>query len=101
MAGISFEDLPCLQVTSELNNIPQLTVSDPDTNMPSKVNFDYYAVTDFCNCADIQNSHLLVQSFSVLNCNIRSLDANFNHLTHMLADSSFPFTLIGLTETWE
>ena len=59
MAGINYEDLPCLQVISELNNIPQLTASDPDTNMPSEVNFDYYYVTDFCNCADIQNSYLL------------------------------------------
>ena len=65
MAGINYEDLPCLQVISELNNIPQLTVSDPDTNMPSKVNFDHYSVTDFCNCTDIQNSYLL-KSFSVL-----------------------------------
>ena len=40
MAGINYEDLPCLQVISELNDIPQLTASDPDTNMPSKVNFD-------------------------------------------------------------
>ena len=59
MAGINYEDLPCLQVISELNNIPQLTASDPDTNMPSKVNFDiYYSVTDFCNCADIIETHI-------------------------------------------
>ena len=99
MAGINYEDLPCLQVISELNNIPQLTASDPDKNMPSKVKFDYYSVTDFCNCADIQNSYLL-KSFSVLNCNIRSLNANVDHLTRMLADLGLPFTLIGLTDTW-
>ena len=29
------------------------------------------------------------------------MNANFDHLTQMLADLSFPFTLIGLcTETW-
>ena len=61
MADINYEDLPCLQVILELNNIPQLTASDPDINMPSKeINIDYYsAVTDFRNCADIQNSYLL------------------------------------------
>ena len=83
----------------ELNNIPQLGASDPDTNMPSRVNFDYYSVIGFCNCSHIQNSYQL-KSFSVLNCNIRSLNANFDHLTQTLADLSFPFTLIGLTETW-
>ena len=39
MGGINYEDLPCLQVILELNNIPQLTASDPDTNLPSKVKF--------------------------------------------------------------
>jgi len=99
MAGINCEDLPRLQVISELNNIPQLSASNPDTNIPSKVNFDYYSVNDVCNCADIQNSYPLT-SFSVLNCNIRSLNANFDHLTQVLADLSLPLTLFGLTETW-
>jgi len=99
MAGINYEDLPRLQVIWELNNIPQLTASNPDTNIPSKVNFDYYSVNDFCNCADIQNSYPLT-SFSVLNCNIRSLNANFDHLTRVLADLSLLLTLFGLTETW-
>ena len=85
MAGTNFEDLPCLQVISELNNIPRLTASDPDTNMPSKVNFDYYSVSDFINSTDNQNLNLF-KSFSVLNCNIRSLNANFDHLTQMLSD---------------
>ena len=99
MAGTNFEDLPCFQVISELKNIPRLTASDPDTNMLSKVNFDYYSVSDFINCTDIQNSNW-PKSFSVLNCNIRSLNANFDHLTQMLADLRLPFSLIGLTETW-
>lgn len=100
MTGTNLEDLPCLQVISELNNIPRLTASDPDSNMPSKVNFDYYSVSDFINSTDIQNSNLPKSSFSVLNCNIRSLNANFDHLIQMLADLSFPFSFIGLTETW-
>lgn len=97
MTGTNLEDLPCLQVISELNNIPRLTASDPDSNMPSKVNFDYYSVSDFINSTDIQNSNLPKSSFSVLNCNIRSLNANFDHLIQMLADLSFPFSFIGLT----
>ena len=43
MDGTIFEDLPCLQVISELSSIPCLSASDPDSNMPSKVNFDYYS----------------------------------------------------------
>ena len=44
----------------------------------------------------------IINYFSVLNCNVKSVNANFDHLTQMLADLSFPFTLrlIGLTETW-
>ena len=38
MDGTIFEDLPCLQVISELSKIPRLSASDPDSNMPSKVN---------------------------------------------------------------
>ena len=42
----------------------------------------------------------IINYFSVLNCNVKSVNANFDHSTQMLADLSFPFTLIGLTETW-
>ena len=98
MAGINYEDLPCLQVISELNNIPQLTASDPDTNMPSKVHFDYYSVYRFLQLCRYSK----VISVKIIFCfnNIRSLNANFDHLTQMLADLGFLFTLIGLTETW-
>ena len=92
MTGTNYEDLwdlPCLQVISELNNIPQLSASDPDSNMSSKVNFDYYSISDYSSSVDIQNS-LLLRSFSILNCNIRSL----NHLIQMLADIKFPFALL-------
>ena len=57
MTGTNYEDLsglPCLQMISELNNIPQLSASDPDSNMPSKVNFDYYSISDFSSSVDIQ-----------------------------------------------
>ena len=67
--------------------------------MPSKVNFDYYSISDFNSSIDIQNS-VSHRAFSILNCNIRSLNANFDHLTQMLVDLNFLFTLIGVTETW-
>ena len=38
------------------------------------------------------------QSFSLINCNIRSLSANFDKLSNMLSELYFPFSLIGLTE---
>ena len=81
MTGINYEDLldlSCLQVISDLNT--QLSASDPDVNMPSKVNFDYYSIPDFNSSIDIQNS-VSHRAFSILNCNIRSLNANFDHLT--------------------
>jgi len=39
------------------------------------------------------------QSFSIINCNIRSLSKNFDNLTNMLSNLYFSFSLIGLTET--
>ena len=83
MTGTNYEDLldlSCLQVISDLNT--QLSASDPDVNMPSKVNFDYYSISDFNSSIDIQNS-VSHRAFSILKCNIRSLNANFDHLTQI------------------
>ena len=39
------------------------------------------------------------QSFSILNCNVRSLSKNYNNFTNMLSNLYHPFSLIGLSET--
>ena len=59
---------------SELNSIHQLTAS-----VPSKVNFDYFSVHIFATVL-IFKTRTVLKSFSVLNCNIRSLNSNFDHL---------------------
>ena len=95
----NLEHLPTFQVTSEINNIPHLTNIDPEANIPSKVNFNYFNTHDFHCSPDLQSSNSQ-KSFSILNCNIRSIHANFDNLTQMLHDLNYTFSIIGLSETW-
>ena len=67
--------------------------------MPADENFSYYSTHDFHNNNDIAQCFQNGQTFSVINCNIRSLSANFDSLASMLSELYFPFSLIGLTET--
>ena len=69
--GRCFEDLPILQTVSLINNIPHLSSIDPEMNVPSKVNFDYFNITYFNSSPELQTSSLQ-KSLSVLNCNITS-----------------------------
>ena len=82
------EDLPVLQTTSNIGNIPHLSNSDPESNTPSKVNFNY----EISSCSN--------KAFSLLNCNIRSIQANFDNLMQLLNDLNYPFHIISLLETW-
>lgn len=96
---LSLSNLPILEFTSTINNHPNLSANDPESNIPSKVNFDYYSPHNFHSSPDIQNSAAQIH-ISFLNCNIRSISANFDHLTQMLSDLNYHFNVIGLTETW-
>ena len=89
--------LPSLSITSP-SNIPHLTDLDADLNMPLDKNFCFYSTHDFHSNYDINECLLSGQSFSLINCNIRSLSANFDKLSNMLSELYFPFLLIGLTE---
>jgi len=40
------------------------------------------------------------KAFSLLNCNIRSIQANFDNLEQFLNDLNYPFNIISLSETW-
>ena len=67
--------------------------------MPNAKNFNYYTAHDFHSNQDIIECYNGKNSFSVLNCNIRSLSANFDNFVNMLSELHYPFSFIGLTET--
>ena len=71
---------------------------DPDIHLPIKSNFNYYSANEFRNNFEISRC-MATKHFSVLHCNIRSLNANFESLLQMLSDLNHTFTMIGLTET--
>jgi hypothetical protein len=39
------------------------------------------------------------KSFSIFNCSIRSLSANFDALVNLISELYFPFSVIGMSET--
>src|SRR6056300_336140 len=71
---------------------------DPDANLPLQTNFKYYTTNDFKNDNNIKYC-LNSNHFSALHCNIRSLNANFDHLSEMLHQLNHEFSIIGLSET--
>ena len=87
-----------LQTILNIGNIPHLSNSDPESNTPSKVNFNYFDIHKF-HCSPEINS-CSNKAFSLLNCNIRSIQANFDNLEQFLNDLNYPFNIISLSETW-
>lgn len=99
IARQDYNSLPYLDIGSTVTNIPHLTNSDVDLHMPCDSNFNYYDTHEFHANQDIIECLTGNNCFSALNCNIRSLSANFDNLVNMLHELYFPFSLIGLTET--
>ena len=93
------KNLPYLKISSPISNVPHLTNIDIDFNMPSDQNFNYYSTHNFHSDNDILECLTNSQPFSALHFNIRSLAANHDQFTNMLAELYFPFPLIGLSET--
>ena len=94
------QNLPRLSISSPVaNNISHLTDSDVDLNMPADDNFAYFTAHDFHSNDDVSECFSNSQTFSVINCNIRSLQANYDSLVELLSELYFPFSLIGVTET--
>jgi hypothetical protein len=73
--------------------------------------FDIMAVSfidpDICLCYDeisfknlVSTNSKLLDSFSMLHVNIRSIPKNFGSLEQYLFCLQFDFTLLGITETW-
>lgn len=48
--------LPRFEIISYLNNIPQISSFDPEVNITSKVNFNYFTTHEFHSSPDIINS---------------------------------------------
>lgn len=81
-----------------VNNIDYNSTLDPDVNLPNHTNFKYYTSLDFNedNNITLCSSH---NYFSALHCNVRSLNANVDHLHDLLHQLSHNFSLIGISET--
>ena len=102
-----FDSLPRLNIMSDITNIPHLTLSDVDLNMPSDVNFNYHSPHELRNNEEILNCLSNDSIFSILHCNIRSLYTNkCMYILHcnirslyMVSKIDHPFSVIGLTET--
>ena len=90
--------LPRIDISALPTNIPHLTKSDVDLHMPHDINFNYYTTHEFHNDQEINHCFSGRDSFSVLNCNIRSLAKNFDGLVNMLSEMYFHFSIIGLIE---
>ena len=71
---------------------------DPDINLPISCNSKYYSTQDISKDYEIRNC-MTGKHFSVLHCNIRSLNANFDNFNHLLSELNYNFSVIGLTET--
>lgn len=81
------QTLPRLSISSPVgSNIPHLTDLDADLNMPADDNFTYYSTHDFHNNNDLAECFSNGQTFSVMNCNIRSLQANYDSFVHLLSE---------------
>lgn len=99
IAIANLQDMPLFDIISSLSNVPLLSSSDPEENLPSQINSKYYTLHEFHKSKEI-HSYFSNNSLSVLHCNIRSISANFDHLVDMLSELQHPFKLIGLSETW-
>ena len=95
-------NLPYLNITSPISNVPHLSDLDADLHIPIYTNFDYYSTDCFNNSVDItrmNGNSIKRKAFTALHCNIRSLSANHDNLYHLLQELDCQFSLIGLSET--
>ena len=58
---------------------------------------NYYELDDFTS--KVKNIDSL-NSFSIIHLNARSLSKNFDNLETLLCTLNFPFSIIGISETW-
>ena len=99
LARAKLDLLPRFDILATVSNVPHLSDLDPDLQIPSQTNFKYYSIHDFHSNYGGRNCSIKT-SFSALNCNIRSLQANFDNFCCMLTDLNLMFSVIGLSETF-
>ena len=78
-----------------MSNQPNLNNSDIDSHISNNLNFSYYNVHDFRDNRDISS---MKNPFSLLHCNIHSLQANHDNLVDLINNLNFDFSIIGLSE---
>ena len=78
------------EVISSLSNQPNLNNSDIDLHISNNLNFSYYSVHDFHDNQDISS---MKNPFSLLHCNIRSLQANHDNLVDLIKNLDFDFSI--------
>lgn len=114
ISGIPYHDLtqlndmvysPISVNDHENSDFIQLFESDPDLQFYNDFsvvrnisNCKYYNEDSFTKQSD--NLNASAQSFSILHLNIRSLPRHLTELVCYLKGLEFPFTFIGLSETW-
>ena len=87
--NISLADLPAFEYISGISNIPNLNGIDPESNVQSRVNFDYYTPHQFHSSSNITNSSSEKRIFCLL-----------DKLHQLLYDINYAFDIIGITKTW-
>ena len=95
LTKFNLENLSSYEVISSLSNQPNLNNSDIDSHISNNLNFSYYNVHDFPDNRDISS---MKNPFSLLHCNIRSLQANHDNIVDLINNLNFDFSVIGLSE---
>ena len=98
MTGNKLENLPRFERLSRLDKFPNLSHADAELNVFQTNNFGYYTVNDF-QASEVIKQSFLKDSFSIFNCNIRSLAANYDNLATLLSNLEQSFNIISLSET--
>ena len=97
IACAKLEHLPRPNTISSFDNSDNFSQIDPESNLPSMVNFNYYSTHDFHQSSEI-SSLFSNKSFSTIHCNIRGLAKNYGSLVSMLDELQHSFDVIGLSE---
>ena len=83
------------------SHVSMLDDLDPDHNVVKelvKSNCEYYDEARFCDM--VKNNPNLINNFSILHHNIRSIPKNFLSLQEYLDCIDYKFSIIGISETW-
>ena len=80
-----------LEISSRLNNLPNLNNFDLDENLVHSIDSEYRKVSEL-------SSMKTNQTFSLFYVNIRSLTKHFVELQTLINSTEIPFDILGITE---